>query len=225
MILMSTVQVQKHHSIGIGESRLWNDARSIALQFGSTVDPALQDTLWNHLLLAAGNFKRQAKLFPPSLSIQRAQSATLPRVVSIRAGSGANIQLDAYNSSTWQMLERMTRGLGVATTTAILGLLWPQDHAIIDIRALNASVALAGHRGLWTLTNAAKSGVVETTWDAYDWYRPHVVATAQATGYGPLDIERALYNIYPLGLEKRGGKVVPGSWQAYAGRLVSQLLT
>lgn len=56
----------EHLSEAWGNDRLWRDVLALADRFWESEGDLRLDS-WHHLLLAVGNFKRQARVEPPTL--------------------------------------------------------------------------------------------------------------------------------------------------------------
>lgn len=98
--------------------------------------------LWNHLVLAAGNFKRQAPSTPPSLDSLRVGVSDRKNSVTV---PGTRMTLRKTDPGIWEALQVRTPGLGVATTTTLLSALWPGFHVIIDQLVFRAVTGITAY--------------------------------------------------------------------------------
>ena len=86
--------------------------------------------------------------------------------------------------------------MGVATATTVLSALWPGYHVIADRRDIGAGIGLAYVEAYRErLLKAAGDDGETVSWKRYCWFRPKVIARAEAIGVQALDVERALYQI------------------------------
>lgn len=207
-----------------GDCQLWNDIAGLADSFWAS-DCGLRQA--HHLMMAVGNFKRQAG----TIRLKEPLSWT-PRKSSGRDTCmiGGYVlkrdQLESWKSFCGEA--RGVTGFGVATTTTLLSALWPDHHVIIDQRALRA---LIGLRLAWDKgcpisgTKCTPESLDTVTWEDY-WtdsefkssYRKEVLASAGPI-FAPVDVERALFELDKLHGPKFG--VDEGrDWKIYGTGLV-----
>jgi hypothetical protein len=221
-MMLTQREIDGMSCIGPSEERLWEDARRVALLFGACASGDSRELFWNHLFLATGNFKRQAVLFPPTLQLTESEyPREVPRQIGVRCGNNELISLNCEDPESWKQFEEHTRGIGVATCTALLGFLWPDRHAIVDVRALNVAVGLAGIRIGWdaSLAQPTDTKNIDTTWSSYGWYRDQVLQVAQDCDRDPLSIERTLNRSYEFGLVRVGRRVQTQTWDSFGRKL------
>ena len=118
------------------------------------------------------------------------------------------------------------RGLHVATATTVLSALWPEDHVIIDIRDLRATIGLnlaeVVDQG-WVDPDSQRA--VRPSWPRYQWLRQKVLSRVEelrAAGaeVDPVDVERALYTLD--GKTKRSKTSM--TWKTYVEALGDALM-
>lgn len=175
--------------LSAGYGRLWADLRHLATKVASSPDDGYA---WNHFVLAVGNYKRQTEIyaFLPK-GVAKAEAEPLPDVVKAVGRDGDWFDLGRDDEASWQELDHIN-GVGVPTATTILAALWPDHHAILDVRAMRVSLALAGASDDWQVEPEATKSP-EITWQRYSWYRKQVLATSAKTGKSVLQIERTLF--------------------------------
>jgi len=125
---------------GGGWDGAWEDIRYLArLVFAACQqsDKTAALSRWHHLLLAVGNYKRQAGMVtPPNIAPKGFESSPAP--TSQFVVPGTEEALDRDDAESWKVLTDMTRGkvkgLGVPTATTLLSALWPEDHLILDVQ-------------------------------------------------------------------------------------------
>jgi hypothetical protein len=93
---------------------------------------------FHHLLMAVGNFKRQAGDI--HLPVDFAELAAKRRRKSLVLPGDLG-RLDRDDVASWQRLERIP-GLGIPTASCLLAALWPDSHAIMDVRDRRATIGL-----------------------------------------------------------------------------------
>jgi hypothetical protein len=124
---------------------LWEDVMSLSRRCWedcSSGDAALR---WHHLVLAVGNFKRQAgRMSPPRIS-GLSESPGVSRE-TFRIPSGLVLHRDEEDS--WRELEAGFHGVGLATATTLLAALWPEHHFIFDRRVHEAADGIRIEGGL-----------------------------------------------------------------------------
>jgi len=134
---------------------------------------------WHHLVMSVGNFKRQGG----SISLLELPSSLEPTgldgdpleecnvlVRSRISGVTSAIRLSADDPMTWRLLDQVD-GLAVATSTTLLSALWPGRHFVIDVRDLNAAIALDYVEAQAMGVNPGSQRNVMTTWEWYAWLR------------------------------------------------------
>lgn len=225
-------------------SILWTPIEALAANLRAVSsgqdDPRLTRNAWAALLMAVGNFKRQAPIridwepvAPGSrISPQLTKPSSIPWPFA--AGSAS---IDEEGAQTWELIDKL-QGVGTATATTMLAALWPRSHAVFDVRAHNAavglSIALNGqippHATGVTLDDAES---LVQNWDAYGWYRGRL--TDWSDGKDLSRIERTLFELdqalsdwttewtsdtgnTPVIRNKK--KMVP--WGAYAGEVLAR---
>lgn len=188
---------------------LWKDVQWLAGSLWSAPESSAERSVaWHHLIMAVGNFKRQSgrRLHPGHLS-------TLPPRDRERDTSflipGTSHRLIRDDEATWWAWP--LHGAGVATRTAVLAALWPEQHHILDWRVLAATVAL-------TMTSSADLHVVvpdsqESIHVESRHYSPvrNVLHEVSAmSGVELTSIERALYE-----LSRQVGRSPDRTWSEY----------
>jgi hypothetical protein len=189
---------------------------------------------WHHLVMAAGNFKRQGGtqiclLRRVSDDDAWPDAGNRPCSCTVQALAG-EVELRRDSAETWKQLTDKTvvKGIGAATATTILSALWPGDHLVIDKRDLKATVALSFDEVAaqkWIDPRSRKD--ITVSWGWYDWLRGKVLAkTAELASLDPtisvVDVERSLYHLDSLVRRpKRGGQAL--SWEEYARALSNAL--
>lgn len=194
----------------------WADIDTLARQFlaCNRDDDAAYASAWHHLLMAIGNFKRSAghiaPLSKPLASVELADRRarfTIPGLPSDQA------EVACEDPATWSLLTKGLKGLGVPTATTLLSALWPERHAILDIRDATAAVGI-GADPFWDRDNLNDAKLPERDWLLYrGWFRDTIVRTATADTCEPVRVERALF-----GLDERTKKRLTGrnwTWSDY----------
>jgi hypothetical protein len=170
---------------------------------------------WHHLLLAVGNFKRQAGMIEPATVASDEPSKRPSRPSELRL-PGTCARLDRDDPSTWPSLTAIP-GLGVPTATTLLSALWPGHHTIIDRRDITAAVGL-GRRSGWIGQALDKAWLPETLdWEWYEWLRSSIDATP---GYTMVQVERALYQLDRLTRPALG---MSWKWSEYRSAALDQV--
>jgi hypothetical protein len=184
--------------------RSWGDIEVLAALFLASDQSQPDATVrsWHHLLLAIGNFKRSGGLIlPPALTLD-ASSDRDPDCCAIPLSPTNSVQLKRDCATTWRVLTDIV-GFGVPTASTLLSALWPGSHVIVDRRAERAAIGISAG-ALWDVSALEHAGLpdLHTTdlyWEFYsDWYRPAVLATAEAVACHPVSVERALFCLHPL---------------------------
>ena len=197
----------------------WLAVETIAKDIWSTADGDADrfHRLWILLTYAVGNFKRQGNtsIFPlPSpwrlapLPGQSEPKATLSIPLD-------NMILTLNSSDTTENLAGVTRGLAsVPTGSTLLSALWPNDHAIMDIRDFQVVVGLLAHQGAQVVAPDESASLYSPGWDEYRWFRLLMKAEAARLQLrSPLVLERALFVAYDYRPEQAGGMTWP-QWGA-----------
>jgi hypothetical protein len=215
-IMLTKVEAEIFGRFGPDYDALWRDVQSAGDRVHCAAATDFAWT-WHHLLLAAANFKARMPLFPAPLpSVMAVEDRERSDTLQIPVPGGP-LTLRSEDPLTWRELSGHIKGLGVSRTTTVLSALWPGRHVIADWRALSAAAALIGARHGWNRAPVAAESTdrLETTWEAYSWYRREVLDCATHENLQPLRIERALYKL---------GDAMPGAtWSVYASRIEDQL--
>ncbi len=144
------------------------------------------------LLCAVGNFKRQA---PISLGLEAPEVTTSQRSASIELPG--ILETPAIVDGSPQSVGVLTRvdGIGTATATTVLSALFPEHHAIMDVRS--APVAAAWARAL---AIGAPGPHHDDSWPALvsdddyaGWYHGVIHAMALEAGVDVRAIERVCF--------------------------------
>ena len=158
--------------------------------------------------MAVGNFKRQGGTqiclleAVPKDHVWPAQES-IPRACRVQTLTG-QIELIRDDPDSWKQLttdKKAIQGLQVATATTLLSALWPGRHVIIDVRDLNATIALNMDEVMskgWLTPDSTES--LWVTWERYDWVRTKLRGKAAELRDGgadvePVQVERALYTL------------------------------
>jgi hypothetical protein len=204
----------------------WSDIAVLAQRFleCDATDRVPMARAWHHLLMAVGNFKRQAGLIVPGPLTALGGASHCPDQVLIPDNAGEQVTLACEDPTTWHRLTEIP-GLGVPTATTLLAALWPARHVIIDVRDTRAALGL-GAGTLWDADGLedAEFPDIRTNgryWELYQkWFRPTILATAGANE--PLGVERALFHLDELILpdlpEKR-----QWTWSGYRSEALRHL--
>lgn len=189
----------------------------------SSLDASLA---WHHLLMAIGNFKRQAGRIQSSGFVTSEMKGTLSPDEILVPGIESAIRRD--DAWSWEVLTQV-RGLGVATASTLLAAIWPEDHAICDRRALSAAVGLRGASGDWSgplewkgISPESAIALREPTWHQYQWYRSALmqslsVLRIEDPTLQPVHLERCLY------LLDRASPRKGQPWNVYAFALIQHI--
>ena len=187
----------------------WPNVQRSAMQFWDAQrcgDELAKATTWHHLVMSVGNFKRQGgpiSLFelPSSLEPTELDGDPLEEcnvlVRSRISGVTTAIRLTADDPMTWRLLDQVD-GLAVATSTTLLSALWPGRHFVIDVRDLNAAIALDYVEAQAMGVDPESQRNVVTTWEWYGWLRDKLfLKTLELKSADPtitlVEVERALY--------------------------------
>jgi len=191
-------------------SQFWDVVKSSA-----TEDPSKLHATWHHLVMTAGNFKRQAPIslpdLPDILNSVRGVDDHMRFTIEV---DGMQKTVERDNSESWEELTDIP-GIGVATATTILSALWPGYHVIADRRDVGAAIGLAYNEASreQLLKSAGYEGEI-VSWKRYQWFRSKVIARAKAIDVEPVAVERALYEI-DLATRTNGGT----PWRKYRREL------
>ena len=168
---------------------LWDDVLWLAARFWDTDDDIARVERWHHLVLAVGNFKRQAgrRLRPPRLARRTSFVPTSAPRTFVVPGAGAAV--DCERPATWGALR--ADGVGTATQTALLAALWPDRHHVFDWRVLAAVAAL----GPLELVSPTDTQPLEPTIERYTPVRRLLLSVAERSGLALVTVERALYRL------------------------------
>jgi hypothetical protein len=217
----------------------WRDIEYLAeccWRSQATGDAAAMQRTWHHLLLAVGNFKRSAgTMLPLRELLQPAGNVTRLDTFEV---SGI-VQLRRLDPETWRTLTTeptKIKGIEVPTASTLLAALWPQDHAILDVRAGTALLDLTAGRSCRIPEDLNETGSIPPRdWELYVQYRQFVVKTAEAlTAAGdscsPVEVERSLYFLDDLvrdelakQLKRQGRKRGKWFWSEYRAEAEVQL--
>jgi hypothetical protein len=204
----------------------WSDIAILAQRFleCGAGDRMTATWAWHHLLMAAGNFKRQGGLIVPSPLTSPIGNGNCPDRILIPGSAGEQAALCCEEPVTWHRLTDIP-GLGVPTATTVLAALWPQRHMIIDVRDTRAALGL-GAGVLWDVEGLEDAEFPDTHdhdgyWELYQkWFRPTILETAATSE--PLGVERALFHLDEL--------VLPGlpkdrqwTWSGYRNEALRHL--
>ncbi len=202
-------------------TRLWGEIQSLAASFWRSM--AADDGIWSsrtkvkwhHLVLAVANFKRSSgRLVPyPQLLAEDPEDSPPGRCSHVSlpdAGPIPRVGDASKYEEAFRPLRADGQGMGVPTASTLLTALWPEDHIIIDRRALAALFAV--HPEGWAYLKELHAheyttdAWVHPSWRDYVWYRDKL------TEIDPIErqsIERALY-----ALDRRVSKKGQG-WDDY----------
>ncbi len=209
---------------------IWPNVMWVAQKFWTSQsgeDQDLRNIAWHHLVMSAGNFKRQAgriSLFGSSQLSRATLSSEGPLSFRAEVKSGT-IEVHRDISSSWASLT-LIDGLEVATASTLMSAIWPDFHFIIDRRDLNAAIGLMlssaeGH-GLMS----EKDTDVTIDWGWYLWMREMMLEMAvqlhaEDESLGLLQLERSLYLLDQR--VKRDAGSPPLSYRKYSERIQSAL--
>jgi hypothetical protein len=202
--------------------RAWRNIGVLASRVFDTLDLQGQcdSEAFYHLLLAVGNFKRQAGNI--HLPVDFADLAAGPRAESLALPGGLG-RLDRDNVASWKRLDEIP-GLGIPTASCLLATLWPGSHAIMDVLDRRAAVGIQVGRRSHYDRRLDMARLPSHEWGFYDWFRQTVLLTAQAAGCEPVSVERALYVLGALtARELDDDWEQHGTWSEYYGEAVNQV--
>jgi hypothetical protein len=183
----------------VGESRVgrsdwlrsWRNIDVLASRLFNTLDAEEQcdPETFHHLLMAVGNFKRQAGDI--HLRVDFADLAARQRGKSFVIPGGVG-RLERDNRASWQRLQQIP-GLSIPTASCLLAALWPGSHVIMDVYDRRAAVGLQVGRRSHDNRRLDEVWAPSHEWWFYDWFRRTLTMTAQAADCEPVSVERALY--------------------------------
>ena len=201
--------------------RAWRNIRVLASRLLDGLDPQgrCEPETFQHLLLAVGNFKRQAGDI--HLPVDLADWETEWRSESLVLPGGLG-RLDRDDVASWQRLDQIP-GLGVPTATCLLAALWPDRHAIMDVLDRRATIGFQVGRHSYNDQRLDAALVPSREWWFYDWFRRTVMLTAQAADCEPVLVERALYILGARTARELGDMWEQrGTWSEYHRAVLSQ---
>jgi hypothetical protein len=167
----------------------WRNIRILASRLPDAHERCDPET-FHHLLLAVGNFKRQAGDIHLPVELAGYVAERQPGWLVLPGDLG---RLDRDVPATWKRLEERVPGLGIPTTTCLLAALWPAHHAIMDVYDRRAAVALQIGRRSQNDRRLDTARIPSHEWWFYDWFRQTLICTADTVGCEPVLVERALY--------------------------------
>jgi hypothetical protein len=194
---------------------LWQDVLWLGRQFCIATDPVEHASRWHHLVLAVGNCKRQGgRLRPCRLNELPDEKPGISACFETPAG----LRVDRENRRSWEDLQRTMPGAGVATITALLAAIWPDQHFVFDRRVRAAANGLRFAAGL-ELCPGVKPSTMGGKMSPINFEDYSMVQTWLATIGCPLVIaERALYR-----LGQKAGSDSARSWTEYSKKLLATL--
>lgn len=198
---------------------LWNDILWLADRFVAS-EGELRSVAWHHLVMAVGNFKRQAGRRLRPLKLADTDFVGLSDRPLRVVVPGVEEPLVVDDSGTWRQLNELLPGAGVATMTTLLSALWPDDHIVFDWRVHAAANALRIHAGLEPTAAVSPDSIVGATETLEDYavVRAWVLRTAAQLGQRPPAVERTLYRLSQAVQDEPGR-----TWTKYASVLSGQL--
>jgi hypothetical protein len=203
--------------------RAWQNIRALADRLLDAPDSSQPCDLeiFHHLMLAVGNFKRQAGDIHLAVEIAdylpARQSASL-----VLPGDLGRLERD--NAASWQALAARVPGLGIPTTTCLLAALWPDYHVIMDVYDRRAAVGLQVGRRSGNDERLDTASAPGHAWWFYSWFRTTVTLTAHTAGCELVQVERALFVLgsatgRELAVKSEGG----WTWSQYYHMAVSEI--
>ena len=171
--------------------RTWRNMTVLASRLFDTVDTQGRSDAesFHHLLMAVGNFKRQAGDIHPPVDFAGPVSKQRPKSLVMPGDLG---RLECDEVAAWQWLKRIP-GLGIPTASCLLAALWPDSHVIMDVRDRRAPIGLQVGRHSHNDQRLDAAWVPGDEWWLYDWFRHTVRLTARDANCEPVLVERALY--------------------------------
>lgn len=194
--------------------RTWQNITVLVSRLFDTIDITgrCDAETFHHLLMAVGNYKRQAGDI--HLPVDFAELAAKRRRKSLVLPGGLG-RLDRDDMASWHRLERIP-GLGIPTASCLLAALWPDRHAIMDVRDRRAAIGLRVGRRSHDDQRLDAAWVPGDEWWFYDWFRQTVKLTARAAKCEPVSVERALYVLGVRTAKQLGKKWErDGTWSEY----------
>jgi hypothetical protein len=172
---------------------LWSDVEVLAAELHSA-DDADRPSALHHLITAILNVTSPQKVYLPAVNRPGATDGLRQHSLMLTVAPGREVKLSVDDPSSWQRLARQVSGLGIPRTTALLAALWPDQHVMIDWRAMYGAFALHGPAAGWPapLPAADESGPQLPSWERYDWFRTAVLQTAKEAQLPPARVEQAL---------------------------------
>jgi hypothetical protein len=201
--------------------RAWRNIRVLASRVfdGLGSQGRCDPETFHHLVLAVGNFKRQAGdiHLPVELADleaeQRREWLMLPGTLG---------RLDRDDVVSWQQLLQIP-GLGIPTASCLLAALWPDSHAIMDVFDRRATIGLVIGRRSRNEHPLDAARVPSHEWWFYDWFRRTVTLTAHTADCEPVVVERALYILGARTAAELGDNWEQrGTWSEYYSTALSQ---
>lgn len=187
----------------------------------TTGTPSERAERWHHLLMAAGNFKRQGGSIRIGPLIDAPDAPPPPPFVPPAAEAGTSPLTGTSGHEYFKTIKGLRR---VPTASVVLAALWPDENLITDRRDLNAAI------GLLLPSDAERSGLADSLrrWSRhrrqvgimtsdYGWLKSVAVATLRQPGFDDvsmLSFERALFM-----LDKRTPQI---AWPEYSVELARQ---
>lgn len=203
--------------------RAWQNITVLANRIFDTLGAQEQcdPETFHHLLLAVGNFKRQAGVI--HLPVELADSVAGSRRESLVLPSGLG-RLERDSEASWQRL-RIIPGLGsIPTASCLLAALWPDSHAIMDVLDRRAAVGLRIGRRSRTDQRLDTARIPGHEWWFYNWFRRTVTLTAEAADCDLVSVERALYILGSRTAGELGTKwELKGTWSDYCHAALRQV--
>jgi hypothetical protein len=174
---------------------LWDDVLFLAGLAWDAADEPERRMRWHHLVMAAGNFKRQdgRRLRPCRLS-PAGDLTSAAKAEQFSGPGGLTISRD--DAGSWQRLQGLLDGAGAVMTTTLLAALWPDSHHILDWRVLAAAAGLglvAGGENDLGLATPAGRDQLEPDLDRYSRVRKLLIRQSGEAGVPLRTTERALY--------------------------------
>lgn len=184
---------------------LWDDILFLSLLAWAAADDRERQMRWHHLVMAAGNFKRQnGRRLRPSRISPAGNLTFTPAAEHFTGPAGLTINRD--DSDSWENLRRSLAGAGPTMTTTVLAALWPDTHHILDWRVLAAVAGLglvAGGENDLHLAEPAGRNQLEPELDRYAEVRELLIRQSGQAGVPLRTTERALY-LMSKGVNGRG---------------------